>query len=528
MKYRDIKKVVVIGIGGRGAYYVVKFLHLLGITVEGYDLKESDRTKEIESWGIKINYRNPQIGEIFDCDLFIYTNDLLKELQEQIVKDNNDKKGLELGMFYKQIIKDFESGNMNENEIKAFKDSDIAPLYGIDTSKMRYIAVTGTDGKTTTCTMIYHILKNRGFKPALITTVGAYIGDQQIDTGLHTTTPSSQELFNLIKRIEEAGCTHVVLEATSHGLVQGRLAGLKFDTVGYTNITSEHLDYHGDWNSYCNAKALLIKDHLEDKGLVVLNKDDKSYNILSKLSDNILTYSITQEADFCGKDIEELKNKIHFKLENEEKIFPIDIPILGKYNVSNFLCCVAVCKRENIGIEHIKNSILSFKTVKGRMEIIQREPYTVIVDYAHTSNAVENALRSARLLVKGNGRLIHVFGCAGRRDFYKRPEMGKLSNELSDITILTAEDPRLEDLKDINDQIERGWKEGKNKKGKLFRFDDVDRNVEVRRDAIKKSLELAGEGDVVIITGKGHEESLCFGQIEYAWNDIDEVRRLVE
>jgi UDP-N-acetylmuramoyl-L-alanyl-D-glutamate--2,6-diaminopimelate ligase len=527
MKYSEIKKVVVIGIGGRGAYYIVKFLNLLDIVVEGYDLKESERTKEIESWGVKINYRNPQPGEIFDCDFFIYTNDLLKELQEQIKEDNSDKEGLELGKFYKQIIKDFESGNMNESEIKAFKDSNIAPLFDIDTSKMRYIAITGTDGKTTTCTMIYHMLKDNGFKPALITTVAAYIGEEEIATGLHTTTPSSQELYDLLKRIETEQCTHVIIEATSHGLEQGRLAGLKFDTVGYTNITSEHLDYHGNWDSYCNAKALLIKDHLKDGGLVVLNKDDKSFEILSKLSNNVLTYSILQVADFEGKDIEELKNGINFELRNKEETFPITLPILGKYNVSNFLCSVAVCEKENITIEKMKDSIISFKTVKGRMEILKKEPYTVIVDYAHTSNAVENALKSARLMVKDDGKLIHVFGCAGRRDFYKRPEMGRISNELSDITILTAEDPRLENLEDINDQIEKGWREGKNKKGKLYRFDYMDKNVEVRRDAIKEGLELAKGNDVVIITGKAHEESLCFGQIEYPWNDIEESKKLI-
>ena len=161
------------------------------------------------------------------------------------------------------------------------------------------------------------------------------------------------------------------------------------------------------------------------------------------------------------------------------------------------------------------------------MEILKNEPYTVIVDYAHTSNATEKALTSARKLVKNDGRLIHVFGCAGHRDFYKRPDMGKISNELSDVTILTAEDPRQEKLSDINDAIEKGWRMGSNKEGQLFRFDYMERDVEVRRDAIKKAFEIVKPGDVIIVTGKAHENSLCFGQTEYPWNDIEEVKKLL-
>ena len=528
MEFDEIKKIIVLGIGGRGAYYIVKFLHLLGIEIEGYDIKESERTKELEGLGIKINYFNPKDGEKLDCDMYIYSNDLTKELQEKLKLDNGDTKFSELGHFYHQIIDKYESGDMDEKEIKSFKDSNIAPLFEIDTSKMRYIGITGTDGKTTTCYMIYHLLKEAGFKPALISTVAAYIGNEKIDTGLHTTTPSSQEIYELIKRIESENCTHLIIEATSHGLEQGRLAGLKFDTVGYTNVTSEHLDYHGDWNNYCNVKSFLITKHLKENGNVVLNLDDKSYDVLSELVVSPITYSILKESDFKASNIKEEVDKISFELTKENNKFDVKLPILGSYNVSNFLCALAICEKENIDITKMIESIFSFKTVIGRMEVIQSEPFTVIVDYAHTANAVEKVLESSKLLIKGNGKLIHVFGCAGRRDFYKRPEMGKISNELSDITILTAEDPRFENLKDINDQIEKGWNGGKNKNAKLFRFDNMDQNVQVRRDAIIKGLELVEDGDVVIITGKAHEESLCFGQIEYPWNDIEEVKNLLK
>lgn len=530
MEYKDINKVVVLGIGGKASYYVVKFLNLLGIKIEGYDLKETDVTKELENLEIKINYRNPKEGEKLEGAFCLYSNDIPQNIQKRIMKDNEELNFFEIGKFYRKIIKDYENGIMFDEEISAFKESNIAPLFDIDTSKMRYIAVTGTDGKTTTCTMIYHILKDLGFKPALITTVAAYIGDNEIDTGLHTTTPSSQEMYELLKKIEKENCTHVIIEATSHGLEQGRLAGLKFDNVGFTNITSEHLDYHGDWKSYCNAKALLITEHLKDNGNVVLNLDDKSYDVLSKLHSSPISYSIENidKSDFVVNNIKEKKDRITFDIVKNSNRYVGNIPLLGKYNVSNFLCALGICEKEGLEIKNILESIKSFKTITGRMEVLQREPFYVIVDYAHTSNATKVALESARTLVKEGSKLIHVFGCAGQRDFYKRYEMGKYSNELSDISILTAEDPRLEDLKDINDEIERGWRDGKNKNGEIYRFDFMDKNVQVRRDAIKKALDIAKDGDVVIIAGKAHEQSLCFGQIEYEWNDIDEVRKLLK
>ena len=181
-------------------------------------------------------------------------------------------------------------------------------------------------------------------------------------------------------------------------------------------------------------------------------------------------------------------------------------------------------------MKEVVEDISSFETVKGRMEILQEKPFFVIVDYAHTPNGVKNALESARELVK-NGKLIHVFGCAGHRDFYKRPEMGGISNDIADVTILTAEDPRLEDLSEINDSIQKGWEENNKKiidsQKTLYRFDDVEDNVKNRSDAISKALELAKDGDVVIITGKAHEMSLCFGQTEYPWNDIEETKKLI-
>ena len=523
----NTQKVIVLGIGGKAAYFVVKYILLSGIAVEGYDLKESKNTQELENMGVKINYRNPKEGERLDCDLLLYSHDLPLALQERILGENKGVKSIELGKFYKSVVKEYEEGKMSNEQEEVLKESELAPLFQIDTSKMKYIAVTGTDGKTSTCSMLYHLFKREGLKPALITTVAAYIGDKKLDTGLHTTTPSSQEMYELLQKIEEEKCTHVIVEATSHGLEQGRLLGLKFNTVGYTNITSEHLDYHKDWEGYAHAKSLLITENLANDGKVVLNKDDKSYVILKELSKEHIDYSIEKKATLYATDIKEDIDGINFKINKNNQEYPAYLPILGRYNVSNFLCAIAISLEEGLDITSLIEDIKSFQTVRGRMEILQKEPFTVIVDYAHTTNSTKVALQSARALLKSNGNLIHIFGSAGHRDVYKRYGMGKVSNEIADITILTAEDPRLEDLKDINNEIERGWKEGGNRNKQLYRFDFMDKNTQVRIDAIKKGLELVKEGDVIIITGKAHEQSLCFGQIEYPWDDIEETKKLL-
>lgn len=528
MEFTDnLKKVVILGIGGKASFYVARFLNLAGIELVGYDLQKSERTEDLEKLGVKINYRNPEKGESFDSDMFLYSNDLPQALQKQVKDDNRDIKAVEIGAFYREIIESFKNEDMSKEEIEAFRKSNIGPLFDVDQNKMRYIAVTGTDGKTTTCTMIYHLLKEAGFKPALITTVAAYIADEQIDTGLHTTTPSSQDMYDLIKKTEEKNCTHIIIETTSHGLQQARLAGLKMDSVGYTNITPEHLDYHGNWESYLDAKALLVKEYLKEGGNAVLNLDDESFRHLSQFVSKPITYSLKKEADLQASDIEEQDSGVSFNLLYKDKKYKGKLPILGKCNVSNFLCALAICQKEGLELEEMLDLIKSFKTISGRMEVFQRKPFYVIIDHAHTSNSIKMALESTRSLLHRDGKVIHVFGCAGHRDFYKREEMGKVSNELSDISILTAEDPRFEDLKSINDQIEEGWRKGSNRNGELYRFDYTDRDVEVRRDAIVKAFEIAKEGDAILLTGKAHEQSLCFGQTEYPWSEAEEVKALL-
>jgi UDP-N-acetylmuramoyl-L-alanyl-D-glutamate--2,6-diaminopimelate ligase len=253
--------------------------------------------------------------------------------------------------------------------------------------------------------------------------------------------------------------------------------------------------------------------------------DDKSYDYLNSLAlGRSMEYSIeNKEADLYATKIND-SDGLDFKLASNSKNSNVHIPIYGRYNVSNFLLACGISMNEGIEIEDISYAIKTFNTVKGRMELLQSEPFKVFVDFAHTPNATLQALSSVKKITEG--KIIHVFGCAGLRDTTKRYAMGKISNELANITILTAEDSRTESLKDINDEIERGWQEG-GKDGELIRFDYDNQDVKVRREAIRKAIDLAQKGDTVIITGKAHEQSLCFGNTEYDWNDIEETKKIL-
>ncbi len=530
MNYSVIKKIACIGIGGSGVYYVAKYFLRLGVEVYGFDIAESERTKELQALGAKIIYSNPKEPLDSDTSLYIYSPGLPNEILAQLESQNSNIQHKDTGVCTSEIIHDYEHGNLTEKEKEAFEFSEISPLYTLDQSKMTYIAVTGTDGKTSTCSMVFHLLSKLGYKPGLVSTVSAKIGNETIDTGFHTTTPTSQELFKLIKRMEDAGCTHAIIESTSHGLAMGRLAGLKFKAIAYTNITSEHLDYHKTWENYYLAKETLLTEHTTSESIVFLNKDDaKSFTRLQqtaqKLGRTHLTYSVTDaNASLFANSIKE-NPAISFTIEKTE----VTIPIIGRYNVSNALAAIGIASQiTNKSSSEIAPLLNDFQTVTGRMQILQTTPFTVIVDFAHTANAIEQALTTLRGIIHQGKKLIVVFGCAGKRDDSKRIPMGAVAGKLADITIVTAEDPRSEKLTAINDLVEQGWKSTSSSEKELIRFDDESLLVDVRRQAIRKAIEKANPGDIIIIAGKAHEQSLCFGQTEYPWSDITETIKLLE
>ena len=387
--------------------------------------------------------------------------------------------------------------------------------------KLTVIGVTGTDGKTTTSNLLFQILKIAGINAGLVSTVNAVIGDEVIDTGFHVTTPEATEVQQLLAKMVKAGLTHVVLETTSHGLAQHRVTGCEFDVAVVTNITHEHLDYHGSYEGYRSAKARLfaLLNETKEKAfgnprLAVLNADDEVYSYLNEfVKGSKCSYSIKGSGNVNASSIRYSPSGTDFVVEVNKAIVSVHCNLPGAFNVSNCLAAFTAAV-EGLGIdaEAAARGIGELPGVSGRMEWIDLgQPFSAIVDFAHTPNALLRAIETARQMT--HGRVIAIFGSAGLRDRQKRRMMAETSVKMADITILTAEDPRTESLDDIlaemaDEAVKAGGVEGQT----FYRVPD-------RGEAIRLGVKLAQPGDLVMPCGKGHEQSMCFGTVEYAWDD---------
>lgn len=350
--------------------------------------------------------------------------------------------------------------------------------WGYPARKLLVIGVTGTDGKTTTAHLIYEILKKASYRVGLVSTIGAFIGDKKLDTGLHTTMPEPFQIQKILSGMASRGITHAVLEVTSHGMDQHRALGCNFKVGVLTNITHEHTDYHRSFENYRKVKARLFRG----VDVAVLNKDDANF--------------------------------IYVRQHTNPTAKVITYPEASDYNLSNIHAASAAAKALGIKQNIIKKAIEEFPGVQGRMEVIDEgQDFTVVVDFAHTPAALENALKALRKKTKG--KLIAVFGSAGERDRTKRALMAQLSGRLADYTILTAEDPRSENIHDILNQMEKGIKKTRGK------YKKIPERGEAIAFAIQK---LAKKGDVVGIFGKGHEKSMAYNGTEYPWSDQEAAR----
>jgi UDP-N-acetylmuramoyl-L-alanyl-D-glutamate--2,6-diaminopimelate ligase len=388
------------------------------------------------------------------------------------------------------------------------------------------IGVTGTDGKTTTVNLIFRILQAAGLSVGMISTVNAVIGDKELDTGFHVTTPEAPDIQFYLSQMKAQGLTHVVLEATSHGLEQHRVSACDFDIGVVTNIAHEHLDYHGSFDHYRKAKARLfeelnnipIKSIASPRG-AVLNFDDDSYGYLTELIDvPQVTYGFDPRADIRPSQVAHHQNGISFRVKGSNILgrnidASITSNLVGEFNLSNFLAAIATTFGiMDLEVEALRKGIYSVSCLPGRMEFIDvGQDFYAIVDFAHTPNALRSVLDTARKLTQG--KVIAIFGSAGLRDQAKRRMMAENSAELADLTILTAEDPRTESLSEILSDMAQGLIAHNCVEGQSFwRIPD-------RREAIKFAVHQAQPGDLVIALGKGHEQSMCFGVSEYAWDD---------
>ncbi len=372
-------------------------------------------------------------------------------------------------------------------------------LFFFPGKSLKVIGVTGTDGKTTTVNLIYHILKTNGKKVSMISSLGAVIGNKAYPIGFHVTTPEPFLLQKLLFKAKRAGNEYFVLEVTSHSLDQNRVWGVPFEIGVITNLTSEHLDYHKTYDNYVKTKEKLLKI----AKVAVANKDDGAYQLLShakntKDSSNWITYGFDE-----GSEV----NLQNFDLKN--------VDIFGEFNKYNILAAVSVCRKLGLSDEEIRKALMSFDLPKGRLDFVYKGGFVVMIDFAHTPNAFEQLLKSLRPIVKG--KIIHVFGSAGERDSQKRPYLGDISMSFSDIVILTTEDPRSEDVNTIIEEIDSGID---SPKAQVLKIVD-------RKQAITAAIGMAKKNDLVLITGKAAENSMNLGQGEEPWDEYEVVENIL-
>lgn len=387
-------------------------------------------------------------------------------------------------------------------------------FYNYPSRQLNMIGVTGTNGKTSTTYFIESVLSYIKRKTAVIGTVEIRIGGQKREIDFATsTTPDTIELNQMLRIMADEGCDDVVMEVSSHSLELKKVKGIDFKVGVFTNLTQDHLDFHKTMDNYCAAKAKLFK--MCQQGVV--NADDKwADKIIKDAACNIITYSIDKPSDLQAKDIEYLMDRVHFtvNIKGEDVRFELKVP--GRFSVYNALSAIGAMLAMGVSVEDIKAGINNIKGVPGRIQNIPNDKgFNVIVDYAHTPDGLENIINSVREFTKG--RVITVFGCGGDRDRTKRPVMGKIVAELSDIAVVTSDNPRSEKPEDILAEIETGVKPVTDKYEMI-----VD-----RKEAIKRAVEIAEKGDSVIIAGKGHENYQILGDKTIHFDDAEVAKEIL-
>lgn len=396
-------------------------------------------------------------------------------------------------------------------------------FYDYPSRRLRLIGVTGTNGKTTTTYLLRAILRKAGRRVGLIGTIQTIIGDQAFP--VKNTTPDVIDLQALFAEMAAAGVTHAIMEVSSHALALGRVSGSEFDTGVYTNITRDHLDFHQTFENYIAAKAELFRmisapgATKQNKAAVVNTDDPAAADMLAACACRRITYGVEKPADLTAAAIDVRARGASFTVQGPFGDLPLALKITGVFNVYNVLAAVGAALAEGISPDIIKQALEEFTSVPGRFELVDAgQPYTVIVDYAHTPDGLENILRTARQFA--TRRIIVVFGCGGDRDRTKRPIMGRLAMDYGDIVIATSDNPRSEDPAAILAEIEAGLKE-KQTAAKGYEI------IVDRRSAITRALGLARPDDVVVIAGKGHETYQVLKDKTIHFDDREVVREII-
>ena len=365
-----------------------------------------------------------------------------------------------------------------------------ASFFGNPANSLKLIGLTGTNGKTTTTFLIKQILENVGKKVGLIGTVQNMVGDEVYPA--HYTTPDPHELQSLFRKMVDAGCEYCIMEVSSQALAQGRVEGIHFHIGAFTNLTQDHLDYHKTWENYFESKKLLFKAC----DCAVTNLDDEyGLKIVDGCGCRVVTYGVdNMKADFVARNVGFSANGVRYDLVGE-KMGRVSCPIPGRFSVYNSLCATSVALTLGVDFTDVLEAISKSKGVKGRIEVVPtpNQNYTVIIDYAHSPDGLENIISSLKEIA--NGRVVTVFGCGGDRDRTKRPKMGKIAAELSDFCVVTSDNPRSENPSAIIEDILEGMKDTATPY-------EV---VENRKEAIAWAMKNAQPNDIILLAGKGHE-----------------------
>lgn len=398
--------------------------------------------------------------------------------------------------------------------------------FGEPSKQLKLVGVTGTNGKTTTATLLYKLFKALGYKAGLLSTVVNYV-DEEAVTATHT-TPNALELNALLSKMVAAGCTHAFMEVSSHAIAQERIAGLEYVGALFTNLTRDHLDYHKTFDNYRDTKKVLF-DRLNKQAFAITNIDDRNGLVMTQnCRSRILTYSTHSMADFRGKILEEGFDGMLLRVQStlgavNTEVF---VPLVGRFNVSNLLLIYGAAVALGEDAMEVLRILSGLQPVNGRFETIHSpKGWTAVIDYAHTPDAVENVLKTINEIVAANAgkrtepaQVITVVGCGGNRDKGKRPIMAKSAYQLSTQLILTSDNPRDEEPHAILQDMAAGLT------NEELRHTLI---IEDRKSAIKTACTLARQGDVILVAGKGHEDYQIVKGVKHHFDDHEVVRECI-
>ena len=435
-------------------------------------------------------------GERYDGHNFI--SDAIKNGACAIVADNKSKENYKIPLIKVKNTR-YTMSKLADN------------FFGHPSSKMNTIGITGTNGKTTTAYIINKIFNENSFKTGSIGTLGFISNSNITNTGY--TTPESIELHSFLNQLYKAGIENVVLEISSHSLALHKVDHVAIDTAIYTNLSSEHLDFHGNMESYFKEKLKLFSLLKSDSNAVINIDDRYSKKILKKIKSNIVTYGFKKSADIYPIKYSYDYGGMSFVLSIFNKEYDIKANITGRYNIYNIMASIGVCLLNKIPIQNIINSIKKIKSIPGRMEFIGNKDRKIFIDYAHTSDAFKNVLSFINEIKGENHKIITLFGSGGDRDKLKRSEMAKIAEQYSDSILVTSDNPRTETLKDIINDILSGFSNSKH----II--------INNRKKAIQYAIKQMDRKSILLILGKGRENYEIIGNIKYKHNDVEIVER---